>query len=113
MDQRSHPTFELTRRRKLSTLRRPKLIARGAPAARVQRFVRWRLLSKKFLELFDVESSIARNAAHRESVYWIVARNRHNANTIRHDDVFTLAQDAKVGFLQRLYGIEMIDARNL
>jgi hypothetical protein len=63
--------------------------------------------------LFDAESSIARNAAHRESVYWIVARNRHNANTIRHDDVFTLAQDAKAGLFQRLHGIEMIDAGNL
>jgi len=63
--------------------------------------------------LFDAESSIARNATHRESVYWVVARNGHNANTIRHDDVFTLAQDSKAGLFQSLHGIEMIDAGNL
>jgi hypothetical protein len=69
--------------------------------------------SNKFAELFHAEAGITRDAAHRESVYGIVARNRHNANPIRHDDVFALAEDAKAGLLQSLHGIEMVDAGNL
>ena len=68
---------------------------------------------EKSFELFDVETSIARNAAHRKGIYWIVARNRHNANAIRHDDMLALAHDAKAGLLQSPNGIEVIDAGNL
>jgi len=45
--------------------------------------------------------------------YWIVARNRHNANAIGHDNMLALAHDAKAGLLQSPNGIEMIDAGNL
>src|SRR4051812_2579432 len=69
--------------------------------------------SEKFLELFDTETGIACNATHCESVYRIVARNRHDTNTVRHDDVFTLTQDAKASLFKSLHGIEVIDAGNL
>jgi len=42
-----------------------------------------------------------------------MAGNRHDANTVRHHDVFALAYDTKAGLLQGLNGIEVIDAGNL
>src|ERR1700730_17811799 len=57
--------------------------------------VGWRPASEKLLELFDVETSITSDTSHGESVDWIVARNRHDANTVRHHDMFTLAYDSK------------------
>jgi hypothetical protein len=51
--------------------------------------------SEKFFELFDGQSSVARNTAHSESINRIVPRNRYDANAIRHNDVFALAHDAK------------------
>lgn len=63
--------------------------------------------------MFDVESRIASDATHRESVNWIVARNSHNTNAVRHHNVLTLTQDAKAGLLESLYRIEVIDPRNL
>jgi len=55
----------------------------------------------------------ARNAAHRERVYRIVAGNRHNANTIRHDDMFALAQDAEAGLFSAFTASRWFDAGNL
>jgi hypothetical protein len=76
-------------------------------------WVGWRALSEEFLKLLHVEARIARDAAHRKSIYRIVARNRHNSNAIRHHDVLALADDAKAGLLQSPDGIEVIDAGNL
>jgi hypothetical protein len=59
-------------------------------------------LSEEFFELFHAKAGVASNTAHRESIYWIVARNRHNTNSIRHDDVFTLAQNAEAGLSRAL-----------
>jgi hypothetical protein len=39
-------------------------------------------LVREAFELFHTEASIARNTTHGERVYWIVARNRHNAMTM-------------------------------
>jgi hypothetical protein len=69
--------------------------------------------SEKVLELFDVETSITSDASHRESIDWIVARNCHNANAVRHHDMLALAHDAKTRLLQSPHGIEVIDAGNL
>lgn len=67
--------------------------------------------SEKVLELFDVESSITSDASHRECINWIVARNRHNSNAVRHHNVLTLAHDAKTDLLQSPDRIQMIDPR--
>jgi len=72
-----------------------------------------RALSEKFLEFLDVEASITSDASHSESIYWIVARNRHNANAVRHHGVIPLTHDAKASLLQSLNGIEVIDSGNL
>jgi hypothetical protein len=37
-----------------------------------------------------------------------VARNSHYAHTIRHDDMFALAHDAKAGLLQGSDGIQVV-----
>jgi hypothetical protein len=84
-----------------------------ASRAPVPQRVSWRSRSEKSFELFDVETGIACDASHRESIYWIVARNRHNSDAIRHHDMLALAHDAKAGFFQRLDGIQMIDAGDL
>ena len=68
---------------------------------------------KKFFELLDGQPSVAGNAAHGESIHRIVSRNRHDANTVRHDNVFALAHDAKAGLFQSAHRIEVIDAGNL
>ena len=78
-----------------------------------RRVVGWRSESEKFFELFDAETSITSDASHRESIYWIMARNRYNANAVRHHDMFTLAHDAEASLLQSPDGIEVIDAGNL
>jgi len=36
-----------------------------------------------------------------------VSRDREDADTVAHDDVFTLTKDSKAGFLQRTDGILM------
>ena len=69
--------------------------------------------SEKFFELFDGQTSVARDAAHSESVDRVVPRNGHDANAVGHDDMFALANDAEVCFLQRPHSIEMIDAGDL
>ena len=63
--------------------------------------------------MFDVETSIASDATHRKSIYRIVARNRHNSNSIRHYDVLALAHDAKTDLPQSPDSIEVIHAWNL
>jgi hypothetical protein len=67
---------------------------------------------EQFFELFDAETSIACNAAHRECVYRIEARNRNNTNTIRHNDMFALAQNSKASLFESLHCFKMINARN-
>ena len=39
-----------------------------------------------------------------------MARDRYNTDSIRHDDVLSLTQDAKTGLLQCSDRIQMIDA---
>lgn len=40
-----------------------------------------------------------------------MARNRYNANAVRHHRVLPLTHDAKADLLQSVNGIEMIDSR--
>jgi hypothetical protein len=42
-----------------------------------------------------------------------VAWDRDDANPVRHDNVFALAEDPKARFLQRSHSIEVIDSGNL
>ena len=69
--------------------------------------------SEKFFELFDGQTRVARDAAHSESVDRVVPRNSHDTYTVRHNDMFALANDAEVGLLQRPHSIEVIDAGDL
>ena len=69
--------------------------------------------SKKLLELLDSETSIARDPSHCKCIDWIMTGNCENPNTIGHDHMFALTQDAKPSFLQRANSIQMIDLWNL
>jgi hypothetical protein len=69
--------------------------------------------SEESLGLFHAEARVAGNAAHGERIYWIVPRNRHDANAVRHDDMLTLAHNAKARLLHGPDGIEVVDAGNL
>ena len=61
-------------------------------------------LLKKLLELFDSETSVTNDAAHREFVDWVVARNRENTAPVTHHKVLTLADDLETGLLQSTNG---------
>ncbi|HEY5838181.1 MAG TPA: hypothetical protein VIT19_04030 [Pyrinomonadaceae bacterium] len=63
--------------------------------------------------MFYGQASIARNTAHSEGVNRVVPGNRYEANTVRHNDVFALAEDAKASLLESAHSIEVIDAGNL
>ncbi len=69
-------------------------------------------LSEKLLEFFYCEACITSDTAHRKSIDRVVAWNGYDANSVGHDHMFALANDSKPGFLESLYGIEMVDARN-
>ncbi|HEX8160939.1 MAG TPA: hypothetical protein VF538_03510 [Pyrinomonadaceae bacterium] len=62
------------------------------------------------LELFDAETCVARNTAHRESVHRIMAGDGDDADAIGHDGVLTLPRDLETGLFERLDCVEMVDA---
>src|SRR5664280_2039125 len=77
------------------------------------RFARHRLCrSEQFSELLDGESGVADNAAHREGIHRVVARNGKNALAIRHDDVSTLPQNAESNLLQSTNSLKVGNSGN-
>jgi hypothetical protein len=62
---------------------------------------------EQFAKLLDGESGVANDAAHGEGIDRVVTRNGKNALSIRHDDVFSLPQNAKSSLLQSAYCVEM------
>jgi hypothetical protein len=63
-------------------------------------------------ELLWGEAGIASDTTHRECIHWIVTRYGHDALTIAHYDVLSLAYDFEARFLQCTYSVEMVDARD-
>ena len=55
--------------------------------------------------------SIPDDATHGVCVDWIVAWNRHDARSIRHDNVRALAENTEACLFQGGYGSKMIDPR--
>lgn len=64
-------------------------------------------------ESLDRQPGVANDAAHRDGVDRIVARDGDDAHAIAHDDMLTLAQNGEPGLLQRPDGIQMVDAGEL
>ena len=62
--------------------------------------------------IFYSETCIPGDTTHRKSVDRVIAWNCNDSNSVRHYDVFALANDAETGFLESLDGIEVVDARN-
>src|ERR1039458_5593726 len=68
--------------------------------------------SKQFSELLDGESGVADNAAHREGIHRVVARNGKNALTVSHHDMFALAQNTETRLLQSAYRLKVGNSGN-
>lgn len=68
-----------------------------------------RVWLQQFTKLLDRQASIASDTAHGECIDRIVPRDGHDALAIAHDDMFSLSRDAKAGFLERTYGVKVID----
>jgi len=62
-------------------------------------------------ELLGGEAGVAYDPTHRESVDWIMARDRDNSGTVSHYDVLALASDSKAGLFQGSHGCQVVDAR--
>jgi hypothetical protein len=75
--------------------------------------VRLRAALEQLLKLFNAQAGIAHDAAHRQSINWIVPRDGENACAIGHDDVLALTDDAEACLLQSPDRFQMIDAGNL
>jgi len=56
----------------------------------------WRL--QQLPKLFQTQSRIPDDAAHRECIHWIVARNHQDSRPIRHDNMRALALDMEARF---------------
>ena len=68
---------------------------------------------QEFLEFLDSETCVTKDAAHREFVDRVVARDRENAAPVTHYDVFTLVDDFEAGLFESPNSSEMIYAREL
>jgi len=66
---------------------------------------------EEFSKLFDRKTSIADNTTHRKRIDGMMARNRENPHTVRHDDMLALAHNTKTHLLQGPDRLQMIDAR--
>src|SRR5437588_9843879 len=69
--------------------------------------------SEQLFEFFDRQACVTHDAAHRECVDGIMARDGEDAYTVGHDDVLTLTNDAEARLLQSFDRVRMIDAGNL
>ena len=64
---------------------------------------------KQLSELIRGHASIVRDTAHGIGVNRIMAGDRKNSQTIRHDNVLPLSNDTKTCFFQDSYSVQMIN----
>ena len=50
--------------------------------------------------MFDCKTCVAHDAAHGECIYGIMARDREDADSIRHNDMAALAENPKSSLLK-------------
>ena len=95
-------------------IKHPSLADEGrAIRGRVHAVVRWRPSLEQLLEFFNTQTGITHDAAHRKRIHRIMARDREDADSIRHYDVFALPDDAEACPLQRPHRFKVIDTGNL
>ena len=70
--------------------------------------VRWRPSLEALLEFFGRQSRVPHDAAHRERIYRVMARDREDANAVRHDDMLALTDNPEAGLLQRPDRIQVV-----
>lgn len=64
-------------------------------------------------KLLNRQAGVTRNTAHGECVDRIVTGYGQDAQTITHDDVFSLTHNPEPGLFQCPHGIKVIDTRKL
>ena len=72
---------------------------------RVQAVVSWRASLEQLLEFFGRQPRIPHDAAHRERVHRIMARDGEDANAVGHNNVLALAKNPEAGPLQGPHSI--------
>lgn len=68
---------------------------------------------EKLTKLFNRKPCVSNNTTQRKCIDRVVARNRQDALTITHNDVFALTHNSKPGLFKCAYRIKVIDAWNL
>lgn len=68
-------------------------------------------LPKETPKLLDRQTSVLYETAHGVRVDRVVSRDRDDTDSIRHDDVLALPDEAKTGLLEGTDGFKMVDAR--
>jgi hypothetical protein len=69
--------------------------------------------SEQFAKLLDCESCVTNDSTHGEGIHRVVARNRKDALAVRHDDMFTLPQNAESSPLQGPNSVKVGDSWKL
>ena len=59
----------------------------------------------------DGQAGITNDTAHGQCINWVMAWDGKNASTVRHDGVFSLAQDSESCFFKRSNCFLMINSR--
>ena len=68
---------------------------------------------QQLAEFLGGKARVAGNTTHRECIDRILAGNGHDALSVAHHDVLSLARDPEASLLQCAHGVEVIDAGNL
>jgi hypothetical protein len=68
---------------------------------------------QELAKLLDGETGVFDDTAHGESVDRVVTRDRQDALTVAHDDVFGLTDNPEPCLLEGAHCIEVVDAREL
>ncbi len=69
--------------------------------------------SQQLTELFDRQSCVTHNAAHRKGIYGVVPWNRENPSAVTHDNVLPFVNDTEAGLLERPHCAKMVNSGNL
>jgi hypothetical protein len=65
---------------------------------------------EQLAEAFERQTRVLDDAAHRDGIDRIVARDRQDPLAVAHHDVLALTHDPEAGFLQRPHRVQMVDA---
>lgn len=92
----------------------PRSFARRTPRARERRHLAAGRMKARSLqqraEVVDCKTRVLDDAAHRDGIDRIVARDRQDSLAVAHHDVLALTHDPEAGLLQSAHCVQMVDA---